>query len=129
MKALNRIRGSSKARTAAVALTGFWIGGGLFAEAQTNSSEATNPVSQAGLYQWLNGQNQLQQKWVWYRVGNSNTTGTPAATADAAPVTTNSATVTTNSQASDETKPTEFKPLQPGEYNNWLNLGVQNTWI
>ena len=73
MKTFIRRRGSSSARAVVVALMGFCIGGGLFAEEQTNT----------------------------------------------APATTNSA------PASGETKPpTEFKPLQPGEYNNWLDLGV-----
>ena len=29
----------------------------------------------------------------------------------------------------DETKPTEFKPLGPGEYNNWLELSIGNFFV
>jgi hypothetical protein len=51
-----------------------------------NSSATVNLGSQAGMSQWLiNGQNQLNQQWFWYRVGNDpagqhsiNTIGAPA---------------------------------------------------
>jgi MYXO-CTERM domain-containing protein len=38
-----------------------------------NSSASVNLGSQAGMSQWMiNGQNQLNQQWFWYRVGNSS---------------------------------------------------------
>ena len=66
----NRNQVGERARRAAVALAGAWIGGALFASAQTN---------------------------------------------DPAP----SETKTT----------TEFKPLQPGEYNNWLELSLGGIFV
>jgi hypothetical protein len=47
------------------------------------------------------------------------------------PASTNSAAVTTNTPSpSDETKSApEFKPVGPGEYNNWVNIGVGNFWV
>src|SRR6187401_1777600 len=39
-----------------------------------NSSATVNLGSQAGMSQWLiNGQNQLNQQWFWYRIGNDPT--------------------------------------------------------
>src|SRR5688572_22979520 len=29
----------------------------------------------------------------------------------------------------DETKPAEFKPVGPGEYNNWLELSIGNFFV
>src|SRR6266576_3968798 len=38
-----------------------------------NSSASVDLGSQAGMFNWLiNGQNQLNQQWFWYRVGNSS---------------------------------------------------------
>src|SRR5215471_15884878 len=51
-----------------------------------NSSASVNLGSQAGMYQWaINGQNQLNQQWFWYRVDGDptgqhsiDTIGTPS---------------------------------------------------
>jgi len=52
-----------------------------------NSSVTIDPTSTAGVQDWtLNGQNQLNQEWFWFRSGNSagqsslNSLGTPAVT-------------------------------------------------
>ncbi len=44
-----------------------------------NSSVSINVGSQTGMYNWtVDGQNQLNQQWFWYRIGNSG----PAASID-----------------------------------------------
>jgi len=49
---------------------------GVQAQSQTltdnNSVEPINPNSQAGMFNWyVDGQNQLNQQWFWYRIGNT----------------------------------------------------------
>ena len=69
MKTCNQVR--RRPHSAAIALAGAWIGGALFASAQTNTPAATNEIKSA----------------------------------------------------------TEFKPLQPGEYNNWLELSLGGFFV
>jgi hypothetical protein len=95
MKLVGQIRCRAAGRRAAVALTSFWFGGGLFAEAQTSASAETNAPANA-----------LTQ------------TNAPALTN--APAQTNAPAAETKGTA----PPVEFKPLEPGEYNNWLDLGL-----
>src|SRR3989442_15907678 len=52
-----------------------------------NSHAQIDPTSQAGMSNWfVDGQNQLQQQWFWYRIGNLggessiNTISAPAVT-------------------------------------------------
>ncbi|HXR03485.1 MAG TPA: hypothetical protein VN836_02120 [Verrucomicrobiae bacterium] len=58
----------------------------IYTLANGNSSVSINLGSQAGMYNWsVDGQNQLNQQWFWYRVGSSgpeasiDTIGTPTA--------------------------------------------------
>jgi hypothetical protein len=100
--------GRPRTRAAAVALTGFWISGGIFAEAQTNSAPTEASTATA-----------------------AGTNTTFFSTTNTATGTTNTAAVTTNTiPGSDVAKSvSEFKPLAPGEYNNWLNVGVGNYFV
>ncbi len=49
---------------------------GVQAQIQTltdnNSVAQINPNSQSGMFNWsVDGQNQLNQQWFWYRIGNT----------------------------------------------------------
>lgn len=48
-----------------------WPSGAQFVLSDNNSVAAIDPYSQRGMYQWaVDGQNQLQQQWFWYGIGN-----------------------------------------------------------
>lgn len=45
---------------------------GIYTLSDGNSSASINPSSQAGMFDWsIDGQNQLNQQWFWYRVGDA----------------------------------------------------------
>lgn len=48
-----------------------WPSVGQFVLSDNNSVAQIDPYSQRGMYQWaVDGQNQLQQQWFWYGLGN-----------------------------------------------------------
>src|SRR5215471_13093470 len=62
------------------------------------------------------------------RVCLAMTLSAAAQTNSASNATTNETTNTT-SKAEETKSPPEFKPLAPGEYNNWLELGIGNFFV
>jgi hypothetical protein len=74
MKFVSLSRKFLKFASLSLAITGFvWqVQGAVINLQNGNSFAQINPGTSAGMFHWdIQGQNQLQQQWFWYRVGNT----------------------------------------------------------